>query len=389
MNLLKPKRKMKLYPRGKLTDTEIRMEEKKIQLQNKWKNDLIEEKIICKKGRCRERKIINIDGNLEVHEQCIRCNEWKALYEFMLRSNYMEVKSSKESINNDIKNPCRECSKITRNEKMVDNPEQYMIRLLYNYPKLSKEWFQQQIDKNKGLFSSISGLPIYLSSCGSWQVSIQNNCRELEHLPENCEIIALEENIPQHNAIPDLKLAYSELYTNMLNDIICPSSIEDQEKHSKMWENTYKLTPKQSGVLSKSRDNSGKITREYDKEMQQKHLKSMFTCDTKASYNRDKNSKRLICENDRIRQSDMFNIGKKQKWRCFISGVKLSINRNSWNYPSLERLDNTLNHTIENTVLICRLLNTSNIAQWSTEKLKYALKNQKLIEIPIEIKYNL
>jgi hypothetical protein len=35
------------------------------------------------------------------------------------------------------------------------------------------------------------------------------------------------------------------------------------------------------------------------------------------------------------------------------------MNRNSWNYPSLERLDNSLNHTIQNTVLICRLLNSN------------------------------
>ena len=78
----------------------------------------------------------------------------------------------------------------------------------------------------------------------------------------------------------------------------------------------------------------------------------------------------------------MFAIGEKQGWRCHISGVKLSLDRNSWNYHSLERLDNTKNHTLGNTVLICRLLNTSDISQWTTEKLTYALKHQKLVEIP-------
>jgi len=88
-----------------------------------------------------------------------------------------------------------------------------------------------------------------------------------------------------------------------------------------------------------------------------------------------------VNKDERIKEKDMFSIGKKQEWRCFKSGVKLSINRNSWNYPSLERLDNTKNHTLDNTVLICRLLNTSDIAQWTKDKLTYALKYQKLVEI--------
>lgn len=381
MTNVKPLRKMKLYPRGKKTDTELRMEDKKIQLQTKWKTDLTEEKKIPKKGNSHERKIVIIDGIIEVHEQCVRCNEWKALYDFDLRSSFMDKKSSKESINN----PCRECCKIKRVEKMENNPDQYIIRLLYNYPKLSIEWYHQQITKNGGLFSSISGIPIQSLSCGSWQTSIQNNRRDLEHLPEHCEIIALEENIPQHSAILDLRTAYTELYSRMLQQRIEPDSIEEQFSHSKIWEDRYKLTPKQSGVESKSRVN-GKITKEYDREVQQKHLKSMFTRDTKSAYTRDKKSKREVNEEGRIKEKDMFFIGQRQGWKCFKSGVKLSTNRNSWNYPSLERLDNTKNHTLENTVLICRLLNTSDIAQWTTTKLNYALKYQKLVDIPSYIK---
>jgi hypothetical protein len=383
----KPKRNMKLYPRGTKTDTEIRMEEKKIELQTKWNKDLKEEKTIPKKGISHERKIIKLDENMEVHEKCTKCSKWKALYDFMLRSNYMKLQSSKESINNDIKNPCRECCKITRLEKMEDNPEQYITRLLRNYPKLSKEWYDQQIVNNRGLVSSISGIPIQSFSSGSWQISIQNNRRELEHLPEHCEIIALEENISQHQAIPDLRVAYTELYSCMLKQMSEPDSKEENLSHSKMWEDRYKLTPKQSGVESKSRIN-GNISIEYDREVRQKHLKSMFTSTTKAAYQHDKKSKREV-NDDRIKQADMFAIGKKQGWKCFISGIKLSMNRNLWNYPSLERLDNSKNHTLDNTVLICRLLNTTDIAQWTTEKLMHALKYQNLVNIPPEIKNTL
>jgi len=380
------KSRSKRYAENISTDTELQMEERKIQLQNKWKKDLLEEKIIQKKGRSHDRKIIKINENIEVQEQCVCCSKWKSLYDFRLSPNFLVLESSKEWIHN----PCRECRNILQTDKKRQNPEEYITYILYNYPKLSKEWFQQQIDKNGGLFSSISGIPIYSISCGSWQVSIQNNKRELEHLPEYCEIIALEENIAQHDAIPDLKLAYTELYTAMLKQMIEPDTTEELILHSKIWEDKYTLTPRQSGIDLKSRDINGKISREYDRELQQKHLKSMFTCATKAVYNHDKISKRSPPKlEERLKASDMFNIGKKQNWRCFKSGVKLSINRNSWNYPSLERLDNKLNHTIENTVLICRILNTTDRAQWTSEKLNYALKHQKLVEIPYHIKNKL
>lgn len=375
---------MKLYPLGQKTDTELRMEKKKEEIINKWKITLHkEEKTIP--GRNHERKIIITNDNPIVLEKCSLCNEFKPLYDYYLRNNYMDVESSKENINNDEKNPCRECSKLTRKEKINNNTDAYITRLLYNYPKLTKKWYQDQIEKNGGLFSSIIGVPLTAASSGCWQVSIQNNRRDLEHLPENCEIISLEENIPQHNAIPDLKIAFTELFTEMVEQLKEPDSKKIIDDHSRMWEDRYKLTPAESGIKIKSREN-GKISKEYDRELQQKHLKSMFTCDAKAAYARDKNSKRQINENERIYEKDVFNIGQKQAWKCFKSGVKLSMNRNSWNYPSLERLDNSLNHTNQNTVLICRLLNSTDRAQWSSEKLNYALKYQKLVDVPDEIK---
>lgn len=386
MSSSKQKRSMKLYPHGTLTDTEIRMEEKKTRIKVKWNSTLLlEEKIIPKKGNSHERRIVIVNGEPEVHESCVKCEEWKPLYDYFTRANFMDLPSSKEYINNDIKSPCRQCCKHTRHEKMKNNQEAYITRLLYNYPKLTKDWYQQQITKNGGLFSSISGIPLADYSSGCWQVSIQNNRRDLEHLPEYCEIIALEENIPQHEAIPDLTYAFTALYTNMVQNIVEPDSIEEQQKFSKIWEDRYSLTPRQSGVELKSRTSDNKISAEYDKEVRQKHLKSMFTSDTKAAVQHDKKSKRILNKADtRIKGADMFNIGKKQEWRCYKSGIKLCMNRNSWNYPSLERLDNKVNHTLENTVLICRLLNTTDIAQWTTPKLYHALQHQKLVTVPDE-----
>jgi hypothetical protein len=127
-NKPKKKRIMKLYPKGVKTDTEIKMENIKNELLAKWKKDIplnTIPNIISKKGNSHERKIILIDDNPIVQEQCIKCQEWKPLYDFYLRKNYMELLSSKESINNDSKNPCHKCSILTRKEK-ADNPEIYI-----------------------------------------------------------------------------------------------------------------------------------------------------------------------------------------------------------------------------------------------------------------------
>lgn len=376
------KRVMKLYPKGVKTDTEIKMENIKNELLTKWKKDIplnTIHNIISKKGNSHERKIILLDDNPIVQEQCIKCQEWKPLYDFYLRKNYMELLSSKESINNDSKNPCHKCSILTRKEK-ADNPKIYIQRLLSNYPLLKNDWYKNQIDKNKGLFCSILNVPLKESSDVDWQVSIQNNrCDIKEHLPEHCEIICREANVPQHNAIPDLKIAYTELFTYIINKTINPFTEEQNKEFCKKWADKFKLSPKESGVESKSREN-GKISSDYDKELRFKHLKTMFTNDSKAVHQHDKKSKRTPpTEKSRLNATNMFSIGEKQGWNCYYSGIRLSMNRNDWNYPSLERLDNSLNHTIENTVLICRLLNTT--GQWSSEKLNFAMKYQKLVKL--------
>ena len=46
-----------------------------------------------------------------------------------------------------------------------------------------------------------------------------------------------------------------------------------------------------------------------------------------------------------------------QKGRCYISGVPFSFNRYDPNYWSLERLDNSQHHMVDNTVLVCRIMN--------------------------------
>ena len=375
-----PHKTKKRYPHGVLTGKELKLIQKKQEIKDKWKKELsLEEKIIPKKGLSHERRIVVTDGEPEVHECCVNCNVWKPLYKFYMCGKFLDMESTKESIRNDSQHPCIECIKEIRAEQIKNDPDSYIKRLLYNYPKLDIKWYRNQIKKNGGLFSSILNVPIYESSGIDWQVSVQNNRRDLEHLPEHCIVISLEENVAQHNAIPDLKLAFTNLFTGMLEEMKNPDTSKMRKEFSNQWKKRFKMTPRESGVKAK------RCEKEYIKECYFKHLRTMFTSDSKRAYANDKASKRLPSkEEERIYADDMFSIGEKQEWRCYYSGHKISMNRNDWNYPSLERLDNTLNHTINNnTVLICRLLNTS--GQWSKEKLHFAIKCQKLVDIPDDI----
>ena len=51
METIKNKRIMKLYPRGQKTDTEIRMEERKNKLINKWKQTLTNNDVVINDKR--------------------------------------------------------------------------------------------------------------------------------------------------------------------------------------------------------------------------------------------------------------------------------------------------------------------------------------------------
>ena len=308
-----PCKTKKRYSQGASTERELKLIQKKQEIKDKWKKELLpEEKIIPKKGRRRERKIIVIDEQPEVHECCIKCDIWKPLYEFYLRGNFLDAKSTKELISNESTRPCIKCSKETRTEIFNNSPDGYITRLLNNYPKLDIKWYREKICEIGGLFSSILNVPLYESPNVDWRVSIQNNCPDLEHLPENCTIISFEENVQQHNAIPNLKLAFTSLFIGMLQEMKHPDTLESRNEFSKEWKKRFEMTPQQSGVQSKCREN-GKMTKEYLKEYNVKHLRAMFIKDSNRTYTADKISKRdPPKKEERIYADDMFSIGEKQ-----------------------------------------------------------------------------
>ena len=74
----------------------------------------------------------------------------------------------------------------------------------------------------------------------------------------------------------------------------------------------------------------------------------------------------------------------KQDFKCYYTGIPFSKDRDNWRYFSLERLDNTLNHTNENSAFICRMFNTA--GQLNRKKILTALLSQIHIPLSIDIR---
>jgi hypothetical protein len=68
-----------------------------------------------------------------------------------------------------------------------------------------------------------------------------------------------------------------------------------------------------------------------------------------------------------------------QKCKCYYTGIPFSFNRDTWNYFSVERLDNSKNHTVDNCVFICRLFNTA--GQLNEHKILTALLSQQHVAL--------
>lgn len=331
-------------------------------------------------------------GNKCVYERCVRCG-----IEFPLTPLYfpiekagskitnVERESGKEVVSNSPNSGCRECQKKVSMHRSQTSDE-YIRVLLKSYPMLTKEWF---ISQSKRCY--ISNLPLFEGQKENvnWTISVQNNKPGEEHTPENCCLIAREFNVQQQDAIPDLLEAWKDAFKTMINEITNPSC--DEELLSK-FKIRYNNDPSKNGVTAPCQvinsDGKKKTNPEYSKQCQIFHLKRILR-DMLNNYKRqDKVSKR----NPTIQPFDLTveNIYQKmvdQNCKCYYSGIRFSLNRDIWNYFSIERLDNSKNHTVDNCVFVCRLFNTA--GQLNRMKILTALLSQQHITLSDEQKYKI
>ena len=362
-------------------------------LLEKWNNEYQNGKIIIglvKKWSINQKKTFEekqrsfniINDEVICTEICQVCKERKpitSLY-FQLHRNFNETcVSGREIIQNNPLAGCRDCSKKYDSEK-DGKPEYYVKRLLSNYKKLSKEWYDSHENS-----CAISNISLIEKSNKDWRVSIQNNKpNNKEHLPENCVKIALEFNIAERNSIKtDLVTTWKEeIFPVFLNELIEPSNTDELIKFMRKW---YTNTPKENGVIEPRQielNGNKNNNPEYKKQMLEKHLKNILqkqAIGNKRSDKKHKNKKRHESEESHITHNILFNKLIKQKMKCYYTGIPFSTHKDEWNYWSLERLDNDKNHTDENTVFICRIFNGR--SQLNRKKLLYALSQQ--IHVPL------
>ena len=323
-------------------------------------------------------------GNKCVYETCVRCGREFPLTPIYFNTEYAghsktndERESGKEVMSNTPFYGCREC---TKNVSAVRSkiPDEYIRILLKSYPKLNKEWFVSQPKT-----CSISNIPLFQGQKenDSWTISVQNNKPGEEHTPENCCLIAREFNVQQQQAIPDLLEAWKEAFTLFANEFSKPSCTKELVSRFNVW---YNNTPIQNGVTVPSEiiNNNGKKIRnpEYSKLVNTKHLKAVLSLMLFNYKKQDKVSKRNpTIEPFDLTLEKLYQKMVQQKCKCHYTGIPFSFKRDTWNYFSLERLDNSKNHTLYNCVFVCRLFNTA--GQLNEHKLLTALLSQQHVAL--------
>jgi hypothetical protein len=331
-------------------------------------------------------------GNKCVYETCVRCG-----IEFPLTSLYfpiekaggkitnVERESGKEVVSNSPYSGCRECQKKVSMQRS-ETQDEYIRVELKSYPMLTKEWFISQSKR-----CCISNLPLFEGQKENvnWTISVQNNKPGEEHTPENCCLIAKEFNVQQRNAIPDLLEAWKDAFQSTINEIMNPSCTEELLSKFKIW---YNNSPKQNGVTVPCQiihSHGKKITNpEYSKLCQTIHLKRIVSDMRNNHIGKDKDSKRNPnIDPCNITVKSMYQKMVDQKCKCHYTGTPFSLNRDTWNYFSVERLDNSKNHTVDNCVFICRLFNTA--GQLNRTKILTALLSQQHVALSDEQRYKI
>jgi len=383
------KKRTRLFAFGERTDTQARLDAEDLAFKQKWQKDYEEGTLVIgpilrkqqptsKSNRLKNRRAILVDGQILVVETCIICLEEKPLTPAYYKANKrrdrcnpLARKSGGECMNNSM--GCSLCAAATK-ARIVD-PNEYIRNLLSNYPHLSRKWYDGSSER-----CTISNIELVRIPNAEWRASIQNNGPTQEHFEEHCTKICFEFNVAQYKAIPCLLTAWIECFRELLKELREPTDTTELVSQFKKW---WSNTPKENGVTAPSKiyvDGKSKNNPLYQQQMITKHLRSMLQFIAKRHRESDKVSKRVpATAGEYLTTEDIFSLMIKQACKCFNTGIPISLHRDNWRYWSVERLDNSKNHTVENCVLVCRLFNTR--GQLNRRKILTALLSQ--IHVPV------
>jgi len=333
----------------------------------------------------KERRFVLINNNIICEEKCLICTQYKPITPiyFFYKNLNKKYESGKELIHNNSKIGCKECYKnISKIRFLEVSEKEYIRRILTSYTNLNESWY-----KTIPNICAISNITLHEKNKSEWRVSIQNNDTNTNHLPKNCCKIAFEFNVAEHNIVKkNLITTYKEeIFPSFLNELINPSDTTELINFIIIW---YNNSSKENGVITRN-DNSNKSRNIYIQSLYKLHLKSLLArqCNTyKLCDKRRKKTKEQIVQAN-INTEMLFNKLLKQKMKCYYTNIPFSTDRDTWNFWSLERIDNSKNHTDENTVFVCRIFNTT--GGLNRKKLLYALLTQIHVPLSNDVKMNI
>lgn len=319
------------------------------EIQKQYKDKLIAKWNNDKNIKCyvvKDFKIIIENEKYIIVDKCYNCKIVKPIYNFYkknIKVDSLSLESGKEL----YRKSCISCTK-KEHIKYNKNHEEIIRSLIYqNNGDLTKEWFkiQLEIQKNK---CHITNLPIILDKGYYYSASVQNNGEGNIHYQSNCVLIMKCLQVQEHK-IPNLKEAWKHILMTMKKE-------EELKSDTSLFLNEinkrFRYTIKESGIKEIYR------SKEYTNQCRKLHLKTILNDLVERYYYIDGKSKgRKDEKRIKLKKEDILKKINNQEGRCYLTGVPFSLNRDDPNYWSLERLDNTKNHTIENTVLICRIMN--------------------------------
>ncbi|GMH46721.1 hypothetical protein TrRE_jg12911, partial [Triparma retinervis] len=197
----------------------------------------------------------------------------------------------------------------------------------------------------------ISGIPFTFVKGGDNPVSINRKNNTIkDHTLDNIEIIASRFNVQQHQAIPNIKGAFKDIFRDMrlTFDPNFEADLKTEAgKRTAAAERNLKRTPKKNGVTADQRtDRSG-----YDKEKKEKDLTTVISqqvskhIDTDAKINKWTAGQQKTFRK-RYGKEIKKELAKKlleQQLTCFYSKLPIGL-RNNHSRLSMERLDNRRSH---------------------------------------------
>lgn len=170
-----------------------------------------------------------------------------------------------------------------------------------------------------------------------------------EHVIEHVCLDLVISNVAQNGKIPDLRLAYIEVYTDEVNRRMSTTVQEEDEDECIRIQEWFNKTPTENGVTTRNRKNQTEYQAQRRKFDLNFILGSMIGDHNKTD--KQKSRKGIVPK----KSVEYLNVLVNYKMRCAVSGMRLTVKENKFTDLSFDRIDNNRSHAIDNIRPVCVL----------------------------------